>query len=115
MQKNGVDMGGASGYDATVRKMACDERTWNPNEEVGQCFGLGDVRPMSSGSSIECMKSCCVDPTCMGWQWNEVVSVFLLFFSCYSYFVPPTFTCFASRVCNASFRAMIESHVLFFL
>ena len=80
MQKNGVDMGGASGYDATVRKMACDERTWNPNEEVGQCFGLGDVRPMSSGSSLECMRACCVDPTCMGWQWNEVVSAFLIIF-----------------------------------
>ena len=39
----------------------------------------------------------------------------LVYFSFYCNFAPPSFTSFASRVCNASFRAMIESHVLFFL
>ncbi len=74
-QKNGIVGGMNEEYDDMARRMACDVTTWNPNEEIGQCFGLGDVRPLSSGSSVECMTACCIDPTCMGWQWNGVVSV----------------------------------------
>jgi len=67
-------MGGRSSVVVESRKLACDESTWNPEEEVGQCFGLGDVRPNeASGSAVECMRACCGDPTCGAWQWNEVV------------------------------------------
>jgi hypothetical protein len=57
------------------RKVACNEQTWNPNEEVGQCLGLGDVRPNeASASAVQCIKVCCDDETCNSWQWNEAVS-----------------------------------------
>ena len=57
------------------RKVACNEQTWNPKEEVGQCLGLGDVRPNeASASAVQCMKACCDDETCGAWQWNEAVS-----------------------------------------
>jgi hypothetical protein len=60
------------GKDA--RRRACDEATWSPEEEVGQCFGLGDVRPRGGGSAGECMRACCDDEKCGAWQWNEEVS-----------------------------------------
>lgn len=60
--------------DADARRRACDEATWNPKEEVGQCFGLGDVRPRGGGSAGECMRACCDDEKCGAWQWNEEVS-----------------------------------------
>jgi hypothetical protein len=68
-------MGGTSSANVVKsRKLACDESTWNPKEEVGQCFGLGDVRPnKASGSAVECMRACCGDPTSGTWQWNKVV------------------------------------------
>jgi len=53
------------------RMNACDEATYNPDEEVGQCFGLGDVRPGGSGSAVQCMCSCCNDEKYGAWQWNE--------------------------------------------
>ena len=56
------------------RNVACNEQTWDPNEEVGQCLGLGDVRPNASGSAVQCMKACCADEKCGAWQWNEAVS-----------------------------------------
>lgn len=60
----------------TDRNLACDELTWNPEEEVGQCLGLGDVRPSASESASECMKACCADETCNAWQWNEALGCF---------------------------------------
>ncbi|KAL7545180.1 hypothetical protein ACHAWF_008535 [Thalassiosira exigua] len=59
---------------AQIRESACDERTWNPDEEIGQCFGLGDVRRHASGSAEECMRACCGDEKCGAWQWNKEVS-----------------------------------------
>lgn len=69
--------GKTEGTDAAaIRKQACDERTWNANEEVGQCFGLGDVRSHASGSARECMSACCADETCGAWQWNKELGCF---------------------------------------
>ena len=44
--------------------------------EIGQCLGLGDVRPNgASASAVQCMIACCEDETCgEAWQWNEAVS-----------------------------------------
>jgi hypothetical protein len=64
--------GGDGGGDA--RERACDEATWNPTEEVGQCFGLGDVQKRGGGSAVECMRACCDDERCGAWQWNGEVS-----------------------------------------
>lgn len=47
------------------RKNACDEATYNSNEEVRQCFGLGDVCPVGSKSAVECMHACCKDEKCL--------------------------------------------------
>ncbi len=57
-----------------VRKNACDTQTWNPEEQIGQCFGLGGVRTDASGSAEECMKTCCDDEKCGAWQWTKQVS-----------------------------------------
>ncbi|KAL3822861.1 hypothetical protein ACHAXA_006225 [Cyclostephanos tholiformis] len=67
--------GGGAGAD-DVRKRACDEATWNPEEEVGQCFGLGDVRTGGGGSARECMRACCDDAKCGAWQWNKELGCF---------------------------------------
>ena len=58
----------------TTRQLACSEKTWDPNEQSGQCLGLGDVRLESSKSAHDCMHACCNDETCNSWQWNEIVS-----------------------------------------
>ena len=97
--RNGADGGGgASAVES--RALACDESTWNPQEEVGQCFGLGDVRPKASGSAGECMRACCEDPTCGAWQWNEVVSD--------TRFVSPFITCSESICLSSILLCMIS-------
>lgn len=65
-----------------ARRRACDERTWDPEQQVGQCLGLGDVRPEASRSAKECMQACCEDITCHSWQWNEVLGCFYGGVSC---------------------------------
>lgn len=59
-----------------VRSSACSEATWNANEKIGQCFGLGDVKQNASGSAEECMRACCEDVTCRAWQWNKELGCF---------------------------------------
>lgn len=59
-----------------IRTNACDEQNWNPNEEIGQCFGLGDVKHHARGSAEECMTACCRDEKCGAWQWNKELGCF---------------------------------------
>lgn len=68
--------GGSDEDNAPIRKKGCDAATWNPSEQVGQCFGLGDVKTDASGSAEECRDACCKDDKCRAWQWNKELGCF---------------------------------------
>ena len=54
---------------------ACSSARWNPQEQPGQCFGLGDVRG-GIQSSLKCMEACCSDETCGAWQFHADLGCF---------------------------------------
>jgi len=61
-----------------LRRNACSTDTWSPDQEIGQCFGLGDVKKHASGSAKECMEACCAETkfVCGAWQWNKELGCF---------------------------------------
>lgn len=58
------------------REKACDAATWDPTEQPGQCFGLGDVRTEVSSSATACRGACCADISCGGWQFSPQMGCF---------------------------------------
>ena len=54
---------------------ACDSNKWNPNEQPGQCFGLGDKRK-GIDSSEQCRDACCNDTSCGAWQFHADLGCF---------------------------------------
>lgn len=68
--------GGPEEENEPIRKKGCDSSTWNPNEQIGQCFGLGDVKKDASGSAEECKDACCKDEKCRAWQWTPELGCF---------------------------------------
>jgi hypothetical protein len=91
--------GGKEEEDAEIRRKGCDASTWNPNEQVGQCFGLGDVKKNVSGSAEECRSACCKDEKCRAWQWNADLGCFYAshMFSCQGDGDPVQFEPFVGR------------------
>ena len=64
------------GTVAADRTSGCNLESWDPNEQMGQCFGLGDVRLEANETPQECVKACCEDTTCVGWQWQKGLGCF---------------------------------------
>jgi hypothetical protein len=83
----------------------CSETTWHPDEENGQCFGLGDRR-QGIDSSLGCMKACCSDDSCGAWQFHESVGCFYNsdMFSCQKSDDPIVFEPFVGRRKHLSSR-----------
>ncbi|KAL7463664.1 hypothetical protein ACHAXS_004019 [Conticribra weissflogii] len=74
---HGDKLGMSQEDEGEIRRRACDDETWNPNEQIGQCFGLGDVKAGEpSGSAEACRKACCKDEKCGAWQWTEALGCF---------------------------------------
>lgn len=71
--------GKTEGMDAAkLREDGCSFDAWNPEEQVGQCFGLGPKREEASGSAEDCMAACCAvqDSGCGVWQWSKDIGCF---------------------------------------
>jgi len=65
------------------KETECSTDTWHPDEQPGQCFGLGDKRPGIT-TAPDCMKACCADEDCGAWQFQEYLGCFYEFnmFAC---------------------------------
>lgn len=65
------------GQYITDRLTDCSDKTWQPDSQPGQCFGLGDVRdPLNIQTAQQCMERCCSDPTCKAWQFQHELGCF---------------------------------------
>jgi hypothetical protein len=57
------------------KDIECAADTWHPDEQPGQCFGLGDVRP-GIDTAQECKAACCSIDICGAWQFQETLGCF---------------------------------------
>ena len=99
--------------DSEVRRKGCNKETWNPNEEIGQCFGLGDVKSGTpSISALDCMEACCASEKCHAWQWNKELGCFYSggMHGCQENLDPITFEPFVGRRKYLATRKYIDKH-----
>ncbi|KAI2497759.1 hypothetical protein MHU86_16754 [Fragilaria crotonensis] len=57
------------------KDIECTKDAWHPDEQPGQCFGLGDVRP-GIETAQECKAACCSIDICAAWQFQETLGCF---------------------------------------
>jgi hypothetical protein len=62
--------------DTGKKEAECTIDTWHPDEQQGQCFGLGDTRQGTFATAEDCMKACCADEKCRAWQFQETLGCF---------------------------------------
>jgi hypothetical protein len=62
--------------EAGKKEAECSVDTWHPDEQQGQCFGLGDARKGTFETAEDCMKACCADDKCRAWQFQETLGCF---------------------------------------
>ncbi|OEU11622.1 hypothetical protein FRACYDRAFT_244740 [Fragilariopsis cylindrus CCMP1102] len=108
----------------------CDVETWNPNEQPGQCFGLGDVKmtideTITKDGSIliksaqDCMVACCnskkLNGDCGAWQYHDELGCYYhkRMHGCVDASNPIVFEPFVGEGCGTEFMRHDEKEKIY--
>lgn len=77
----------------------CNTKSYDPDEQQGQCFGLGDAKKGNFASAQDCMQACCSADDCKAWQFHSSLGCFYhkRMFSCQQSDDPVVFQPFVGR------------------